>query len=860
MDSKIKDFGAYEERCVPIREIDPDRGVQMRDSFCARKAGQYADRYREGTTLPPVVLFYDGTHYFRADGAHRIAGARMANREEIEAHVYQGGRREALLYAAGANADFGLDRTDETIRASVLTLLRDPEWYEWGDRQISRWVVCSKTTVGKYRKIVDEERAAAAKPAPTQPGLFDPPQELVVERDPEEPRVRKGADGRAINTAKIGSAKRQEQEEQRLRELLDQARELGAQDAAKGLRSQGELVRALGACPPGKLEVLWAAYRAALREAQDKAPAKTFRPASEATEALRGKPIGGPPLVPSASNEGEKEDPAEEDETAEDEEAVCRICGKEVCEDEEACLARAEEEDGEDLDEDDGAEEPPRATALSVLGGLVRNLTSDPARKDEVGAELLRLAGELGAQPADGVRILEAERDAAERERGRAELRERALHRRLFDLAAAWRRQGLDGPRADLVVILDGEAEDVAAVLGRTGHIGPRRALPWKALAQALRKRWQVSERNDAAACAELQEARKEIATLKVGAKPAELLRRAERAEAELRALRLREDGPEEEARPVWEVLPAVAETSWEDLGYKWASVAWRPATCTAEQREDPDWLVEVQLEMHDRQLDDLRTVEREVLIRGARTRIQEQEAKPAPVAAKPAKAARVKSPALRSDPAEEVVPDFEPKLKAQPAEEEKRCEKCGCTSEKACEGGCFWVTPTLCSTCAPPKDVVAKVKEISAGQRAKHARALEIATERARKDAAGALPMQRARQSLLHVVAKEYGSMDAALCKKVWAAYQEAWERAKAAPPAPAAAPPAPTWQPASVGGAQAVHALPLGAAADGDHGRHPAALCKQRPNYKSKAGWTPRPGVALTCKGCLAATGAAP
>lgn len=776
MDSKIKDFGAYEERCVPIREIDPDRGVQMRDSFCARKAGQYADRYREGTTLPPVVLFHDGTYYFRADGAHRIAGARMANREEIEAHVYQGGRREALLYAAGANADFGLDRTDETIRASVLTLLRDPEWYEWGDRQIARWVVCSKTTVGKYRKIVDEERAAAAKPAPTQPGLFDPPQELVVERDPEEPRVRKGADGRAINTAKIGSAKRQEQEEQRLRELLAGARELGAQDAAKGPRSQGEMVRALGACPAGKLEVLWAAYRAALEEARGKA--KTFQPASEATEALRGKPIGGPPLVLSAAGE----------------------------------------------DEADGAEEPPRATALSVLTGLVANLTSDPARKGEVGAELLRLAGELGAQPADGVRILEAERDAAERERGRAELRERALHRRLFDLAAAWRRQGLDGPRADLVAILDGGAGDVAAVLGRSD---PRRALPWKALARALRKRWLRAE-----ALRELEQ-----------------VSERERAEARDALRRLQEDAGacglvicehEEEIDEEGCCRLALPNPDGPALcrRHQAAAALARP---TAPQWQDA--IVDVVGEPH-----------RWVSPSGDPGR-----AKLVPVEAKSTKAARAKSPALRSDPAEEVVPDFEPKLKAQPAEEEKRCEKCGCTSEKACEGGCFWVTPTLCSTCAPPKEVVAKVKEISAGQRAKHARALEIATERARKDAAGALPMQRARQSLLHVVAKEYGSMDAALCKKVWAAYQEAWERAKAAPPAPAAAPAAPTWQPASVGGAQAVHALALGAVADGDHA-HPAALCKQRPNYKSKVGWTPRPGVALTCKGCLSATGAAP
>ncbi len=840
----------------------------------------------------------------------------------------------------------------------MLTLLRDPEWYEWSDRAIARHVTCSHTTVAKLRRQVDEERAAATKPAPAQPGLFDAPAELVTERDPEEPRVRRGADGRKINTSKIGAGKKQEQEEQRLRELLAGARELGAQDAAKGLRSQGEMVRALGGCPAGKLEVLWAAYRAALEEARAKAPAKTFQPASEATEALRGKPIGGPPLVPSsASSEVEKEDPAEEDEAAEeeDEEALCRICGKEFCEDADACLAAAAAEDGEDLDEDDGAEEAPRATALSVLGGLVRNLTSDPARKDEVGAELLRLAAELGAQPeglpAYELRQALAGRNAAERERERSEERERALHRRLFDLAAAWRRQGQDGPRADLVAMLDGGAEDVAAVLGRSEA---RRALPWKTLARALRKRWQVSERNDAAACAELQEARKEIATLKAGAKPAkpgkdaeaevtrwaELHRKAsaERDEARRAVALLREDAgtaglvvcehddgeggcdricapnPEGEALcPAHQAAQAEAAAApiLKPKGKRAkrakptaAAVPWHqdPAQVDAALlevmrvlREERGWLKIAEGEglsdpdlcgrladaigarLYLRQdIDEGRP--RAELLSGLSNRVggryfadglrinfgddtddglgKEQivltlEGQPLVDAVRRV----LKIPLADLSPTVRFLNlDFE----SPAAAEEKRCEKCGCTNEKACEGGCFWVSPTLCSTCAPPKEVVAKVQEISAAQRARHARALEIAVERARMDAAGALPQQRARQSLLHVVAKQYGSMDAALCKRVWQAYQEAWERAKAAPAAPA--PAAPTWQPASVGGAQAVHALPLGAAADGDHGRHPAALCKQRPNYKSKAGWTLRPGVALTCKGCMKATGSAP
>jgi len=32
--------------------------------------------------------------------------------------------------------------------------------------------------------------------------------------------------------------------------------------------------------------------------------------------------------------------------------------------------------------------------------------------------------------------------------------------------------------------------------------------------------------------------------------------------------------------------------------------------------------------------------------------------------------------------------------------EEEDKCEICGCTERKACEGGCWWISKTLCSTC----------------------------------------------------------------------------------------------------------------------------------------------------------------
>jgi len=38
--------------------------------------------------------------------------------------------------------------------------------------------------------------------------------------------------------------------------------------------------------------------------------------------------------------------------------------------------------------------------------------------------------------------------------------------------------------------------------------------------------------------------------------------------------------------------------------------------------------------------------------------------------------------------------------LDPEPDDESPQCLSCGCTDDNACEGGCVWATPTLCSRC----------------------------------------------------------------------------------------------------------------------------------------------------------------
>ncbi len=56
---------------------------------------EYAEAYRAGAQFPPVIVFYDGEHYWLADGYHRVEAARLAGRTEIYEDITPGSKRTA---------------------------------------------------------------------------------------------------------------------------------------------------------------------------------------------------------------------------------------------------------------------------------------------------------------------------------------------------------------------------------------------------------------------------------------------------------------------------------------------------------------------------------------------------------------------------------------------------------------------------------------------------------------------------------------------------------------------------------------------------------------------------------------------
>jgi len=120
-----------------LEQIKIDGGTQSRVELNESVVADYADVIRRGDSLPPVVVFFDGSTHWLADGFHRFHAHRMARAEEIEADVRTGARRDAVLFSVGANARHGLRRSNEDKRRAVQTLLDDAEWSQWSDRQIA---------------------------------------------------------------------------------------------------------------------------------------------------------------------------------------------------------------------------------------------------------------------------------------------------------------------------------------------------------------------------------------------------------------------------------------------------------------------------------------------------------------------------------------------------------------------------------------------------------------------------------------------------------------------------------------------------------------------------------------------------
>lgn len=136
---------------LPLAAITLDGRCQPRVALDPAVAADYAADMETGADFPPVTVYDDGATFWLADGFHRFAAATSLGRQHITCDVRPGMLRDAIAHAVGANATHGLRRTNADKRRAVETLLRDPEWSRWSDREIARRCGVSHPFVGALR-------------------------------------------------------------------------------------------------------------------------------------------------------------------------------------------------------------------------------------------------------------------------------------------------------------------------------------------------------------------------------------------------------------------------------------------------------------------------------------------------------------------------------------------------------------------------------------------------------------------------------------------------------------------------------------------------------------------------------------
>ena len=200
--------------------IRMDGGTQPRSELLFDVMEDYAEQMRTGVEFPPITVFFDGKHYWLADGFHRLGAAlRVRPADPIEAEVIQGTQTEAQWYSFGVNKTHGLRRTREDRVRAIKAALRHPEGAERSDNDIAKHVGVDHKTVAKYRAELEStweipkssrQTAKAGKAAGNSKSESDSSWRRNQARQTTPPRPRVGRDGRTINTAKIGGSKRRD--------------------------------------------------------------------------------------------------------------------------------------------------------------------------------------------------------------------------------------------------------------------------------------------------------------------------------------------------------------------------------------------------------------------------------------------------------------------------------------------------------------------------------------------------------------------------------------------------------------------------------------------------------------------------
>jgi ParB-like chromosome segregation protein Spo0J len=128
-----------------------DPRLQSRVEINEDTVAEYATDIESGDQFPPVIVFFDSTHFYLADGYHRYYGHKRAGKVSIQCEVINGTIRDAIYYSTAVNAKHGMRRSYADRRKAVMTLLEDFEWSLKSNTEIAKHVGVSVSFVSNLR-------------------------------------------------------------------------------------------------------------------------------------------------------------------------------------------------------------------------------------------------------------------------------------------------------------------------------------------------------------------------------------------------------------------------------------------------------------------------------------------------------------------------------------------------------------------------------------------------------------------------------------------------------------------------------------------------------------------------------------
>lgn len=179
---------------LAIDVIRTDGGTQPRAELNQAHLEELVELLQEGHIFKDkVVVFYDGTNYWLADGFHRLNASKRVGLFYMDTDIRSGTLDDAIEYSCGANATHGLRRTNDDKRRAVNRLFSLLKWQERSNREIARQCGVTEFLVRTVRGELPEEHPSAIKSQKAARPL--------VERDDDVEEVR-------IRTADMDAEKR----------------------------------------------------------------------------------------------------------------------------------------------------------------------------------------------------------------------------------------------------------------------------------------------------------------------------------------------------------------------------------------------------------------------------------------------------------------------------------------------------------------------------------------------------------------------------------------------------------------------------------------------------------------------------